>query len=41
MIGLVGGLGARVVMVNHFQSSTKMVAKIEKFVSPICTKLGA
>lgn len=32
--------GARVVMLNHFQSSNKMVAKIEKMVSPICTKLG-
>lgn len=32
--------GARVVMLNHFQSSNKVVAKIEKMVSPICTKLG-
>lgn len=32
--------GARVVMLNHFQSSNKVVAKIEKIVSPICTKLG-
>lgn len=32
--------GARVVMLNHFQSTNKMVAKIEKIVSPICTKLG-
>lgn len=32
--------GARVVMVNHFQSTNKVVAKIEKIVSPICTKLG-
>lgn len=32
--------GARVVMLNHFQSSNKMVAKLEKMVSPICTKLG-
>ena len=27
-------------MLNHFQSSNKVVAKIEKMVSPICTKLG-
>ena len=32
--------GARVVMLNHFQSTNRMVAKIEKIVSPICTKLG-
>ena len=32
--------GARVVMLNHFQSTNKMVAKIEKVISPICTKLG-
>jgi phosphatidylethanolamine/phosphatidyl-N-methylethanolamine N-methyltransferase len=32
--------GARIVMLNHFQSTNKMVAKLEKIVSPICTKLG-
>ena len=32
--------GARVVMLNHFQSTNKLVAKVEKIVSPICTKLG-
>jgi phosphatidylethanolamine/phosphatidyl-N-methylethanolamine N-methyltransferase len=32
--------GARVVMLNHFQSANKMVAKFEKIVSPLCTKLG-
>jgi phosphatidylethanolamine/phosphatidyl-N-methylethanolamine N-methyltransferase len=32
--------GARVVMLNHFQSSNKVVASLEKMVSPICTKLG-
>jgi phosphatidylethanolamine/phosphatidyl-N-methylethanolamine N-methyltransferase len=31
---------ARIVMLNHFQSSNKVVAKFEKIVSPICTKLG-
>ncbi len=32
--------GARVVLVNHFQSENKVVGTIEKLVCPICTKLG-
>ncbi len=32
--------GAKVVMVNHFQSENKVVGAIEKLVCPICTKLG-
>lgn len=30
----------RLVIVNHFQSTNKFFAKIEEFVSPVCTKLG-
>lgn len=36
----VGRPGARIVMVNHFQSENRAVAAIEKLVCPICTKLG-
>ncbi len=32
--------GARVVLVNHFQSENKVVGAIEKLLCPICTKLG-
>lgn len=32
--------GARMVMVNHFQSDNRFVALIEKWLSPLCTKLG-
>ena len=32
--------GAKVVMVNHFQSENKLVGTLEKLVCPICTKLG-
>lgn len=32
--------GARIVLLNHFQSTNPMVAMIEKWVSPICTQLG-
>jgi phosphatidylethanolamine/phosphatidyl-N-methylethanolamine N-methyltransferase len=31
---------ARIVMLNHFQSTNKLVAGVEKLLSPICTKLG-
>jgi phosphatidylethanolamine/phosphatidyl-N-methylethanolamine N-methyltransferase len=32
--------GARMVMLNHFQSTNRVIAKVEKLLSPICTKLG-
>lgn len=32
--------GARVVLVNHFQSENKLMAAMEKLACPICTKLG-
>lgn len=32
--------GARLVVVNHFQSTNRFVAMVEKFVCPLCTKLG-
>jgi phosphatidylethanolamine/phosphatidyl-N-methylethanolamine N-methyltransferase len=30
----------KIVIVNHFQSSNKFVAKIEEFINPICCKIG-
>jgi len=36
----VGKEGCRIVIVNHFQSSNRMVAMIEKWACPLCTKLG-
>lgn len=32
--------GARIVMVNHFQSTNRFIAMIEKWLCPLCTKLG-
>jgi phosphatidylethanolamine/phosphatidyl-N-methylethanolamine N-methyltransferase len=32
--------GSRIVMVNHFQSTNRLIAMVEKFLSPLCTKLG-
>lgn len=32
--------GARIVLVNHFQSTNRFVALIEKWLCPLCTKLG-
>jgi phosphatidylethanolamine/phosphatidyl-N-methylethanolamine N-methyltransferase len=32
--------GARIVIVNHFQSTNRFIAMVEKFLSPLCTKLG-
>lgn len=31
---------ARIVVVNHFQSSNRFVAMIEKWLCPLCTRLG-
>lgn len=31
---------ARIVMLNHFQSTNRMVAMVEKWLCPLCTKLG-
>jgi phosphatidylethanolamine/phosphatidyl-N-methylethanolamine N-methyltransferase len=36
----VAKVDARIVMLNHFQSSNKVVARFERIVSPICTRLG-
>lgn len=32
--------GARIVIVNHFQSTNRLVAMIEQWFNPLCTKLG-
>jgi phosphatidylethanolamine/phosphatidyl-N-methylethanolamine N-methyltransferase len=32
--------GCRIVIVNHFQSTNRFIALIEKWASPLCTKLG-
>ena len=32
--------GAKIVIVNHFQSENKLMAAMEKLACPICTKLG-
>ena len=29
-----------IVIINHFQSQNKMMAQLEKWVSPLCTKIG-
>jgi phosphatidylethanolamine/phosphatidyl-N-methylethanolamine N-methyltransferase len=31
---------ARIVIVNHFQSTNRFIALIEKWLCPLCTKLG-
>ncbi len=31
---------ARIVIVNHFQSTNRFIAAVEKFLCPLCTKLG-
>lgn len=32
--------GARIVILNHFQSTNRFIALLEKWASPLCTKLG-
>ncbi len=32
--------GARIVILNHFQSTNRLMALIEKIANPICTKIG-
>jgi phosphatidylethanolamine/phosphatidyl-N-methylethanolamine N-methyltransferase len=32
--------GSRIVIVNHFQSTNRFIAMLEKWASPVCTKLG-
>jgi phosphatidylethanolamine/phosphatidyl-N-methylethanolamine N-methyltransferase len=32
--------GARILIVNHFQSTNRLVALIEKWLCPLCTRLG-
>jgi phosphatidylethanolamine/phosphatidyl-N-methylethanolamine N-methyltransferase len=32
--------GARIVILNHFQSTNRFVAMVEKWLCPLCTKLG-
>jgi phosphatidylethanolamine/phosphatidyl-N-methylethanolamine N-methyltransferase len=32
--------GARIVIVNHFQSTNRFIAMLEKWACPLCTKLG-
>jgi phosphatidylethanolamine/phosphatidyl-N-methylethanolamine N-methyltransferase len=31
---------ARIVMLNHFQSTNRFIAMVEKFLCPLCTQLG-
>jgi phosphatidylethanolamine/phosphatidyl-N-methylethanolamine N-methyltransferase len=30
----------QIILINHFQSENKMMARLEKWVSPLCTKIG-
>jgi phosphatidylethanolamine/phosphatidyl-N-methylethanolamine N-methyltransferase len=30
----------QIILINHFQSENKMMARFEKWVSPLCTKIG-
>jgi phosphatidylethanolamine/phosphatidyl-N-methylethanolamine N-methyltransferase len=32
--------GAKIVIVNHFQSANRVIAMVEKVLNPICTKIG-
>jgi phosphatidylethanolamine/phosphatidyl-N-methylethanolamine N-methyltransferase len=32
--------GARIVILNHFQSTNRLIAKVEKLLCPLCVKLG-
>jgi phosphatidylethanolamine/phosphatidyl-N-methylethanolamine N-methyltransferase len=32
--------GSRIVIVNHFQSTNRFIALLEKWLCPLCTKLG-
>ena len=32
--------GAKIVIVNHFRSTNRLMAALEKFANPICTKIG-
>ena len=32
--------GSRIVIVNHFQSTNRLIALVEKWLCPLCTKLG-
>ncbi|HLL89820.1 MAG TPA: methyltransferase domain-containing protein [Tepidisphaeraceae bacterium] len=32
--------GARIVIVNHFQSTNRFIAMVEQWLCPLCTKLG-
>jgi phosphatidylethanolamine/phosphatidyl-N-methylethanolamine N-methyltransferase len=32
--------GARIVVLNHFQSTNRFIAMVEKWLCPLCTKLG-
>jgi phosphatidylethanolamine/phosphatidyl-N-methylethanolamine N-methyltransferase len=30
----------QIVLINHFQSQNKILAQFEKWVSPVCTRIG-
>jgi phosphatidylethanolamine/phosphatidyl-N-methylethanolamine N-methyltransferase len=32
--------GARIVILNHFQSTNRLIALVEKWLCPLCTRLG-
>ncbi len=36
----VARLGARIVIVNHFQSTNRLVALVEKWICPLCSAIG-
>jgi phosphatidylethanolamine/phosphatidyl-N-methylethanolamine N-methyltransferase len=36
----VGKAGGQLVLINHFQSENKLLARLETWISPLCTKIG-
>lgn len=36
----VGKAGGQLVLINHFQSENKLLARLETWLSPLCTKIG-
>ena len=32
--------GGRIVIINHFQSQNKLIARVEKWLSPLCKRIG-
>lgn len=36
----VGKAGGQLVLINHFQSENRLLAQLERWLSPLCTKIG-